>query len=91
MSEGVLLKMLVERVDELADKIDRVVRDEKMHDDHHDWIDSQVCAAKARTDFWMDVRRKVAVAGVWGTMGIVASVVWYAVVKFVEETAKTGG
>ena len=89
MADDDLMKLLIEKVDSISDRMDKVVRDEEMHDDHHDWVKSQMHAAQARAEFWEDVRKKVATAGIWGCIVLVCSVAWYAFRQFVQHNGHT--
>lgn len=77
----------LEEIAELQAQVGTIVRDDALHDTHHEWVKAQLALARDRAAFWKDLRDKLAVAGALGAAGILGTVLWYSVRQFI----KSGG
>ena len=91
-----LIKHVVSRVvgqtEDLAQlkaTIGSIVRDEKIHDTHHQWVEAQVELAKDKAKFWKGVSEKIATAGIWSAILLVCGVLWYAIKQFIKNGGAT--
>jgi len=78
-----------EELAELKATMNSIVRDEAIHDTHHDWIESQLVSAKEWADIRHDLKKKLAGAGVLGAIGVIFSIAWYAITQFVKSGGAT--
>lgn len=69
---------------ELHNKVDSIVRDDMIHDAHHEWVEAQLEIAQERAAFWREIRKKLAVTGILGAVGLVFAVIGYAISQYVK-------
>ena len=80
----VLASSQTEGMAELHSMVNRIVREDVIHDAHHEWVEAQLEIAQERARFWRDVRKKLAVTGIVGTVGLVLTVIGYAIKQYVK-------
>ncbi len=51
-----------------------------------EYVEAEMTRKKAARDFWVDVSKKVAVAGIWATVALIGSAIFYAVTEWVKAT-----
>ena len=65
----------------ITDAIERLV---KQNDKYADYLESRIRAEHARTDFWLDVRKKLVTSGIWGTFTLVVGALFYAASQYIK-------
>ena len=78
-----------EEIAELHSMVKTIVRDDKLHDEHHEWIETQLEISKDKAAFWKSVSEKIATAGIWSAILLVCGVLWYAIKQFIKNGATT--
>ena len=66
-----------------TDEIRRLV---KQNDKYTDYLDDRIKREKESYKFWVDVRKRLAVAGILGAVGLLGAALWYAFTQFVNNT-----
>lgn len=51
-----------------------------------EFVETEMTRKKAARDFWVDISKKVAVAGIWSTFLLVGSALVYAVTTWIKAT-----
>ena len=65
------IKAVKELVEELKNSKDYPFISNSTHEKHHKWIETKLKREEAELEFWTDVGKRIATAGIWSFIGLV--------------------
>ena len=77
-----VISELSEKVGALEQKMNAIPHDR--HNEEHEYIKIEIERKKAQRDFWLDQQRKIATAGILGTIGLIIGALGYAIKQYVS-------
>ena len=84
-SAKTLMNLVIEmsdRLRQLEDKMNTIPLER--HNEEHEYIKIEIERKAAQRDFWLDIRKKLATAGILGAMGILFTALGYAATQYVK-------
>lgn len=71
-----------ERLGVLEQKMNSIPHDR--HNEEHEYLRVEIERKKAERDFWLDIRKRLATAGIISAMGLLATALWYGFAQWIK-------